>query len=83
MYPLNNVLGANRGLQDFSMRTLSFSIFVRAGFLLRPCIKHRNSPSTGFSGELIILGRLKGGLLGKLQYSKEGPFPSQVQQCHR
>lgn len=80
MYPLNNVLGVNRGLQDFSMRTLSFSIFVRAGFSLRSCIKHRNSPSTGFLGELIILERLKGGLLGKLQYSEEGPFPSQVQQ---
>lgn len=73
-------------LKEFSMRMISFSIFVRAGFSLRSCINHRNSsPSTGFSGELIILrnkglGRFKGGLLRKLQYSKEGPFPSQVEQ---
>lgn len=40
-YPLNEVLGVNRVLQDFSMRTLSFSVFVRAGFSLRSCIKQK------------------------------------------
>lgn len=62
-----------RVLKDFSVRTISFSIFVRTGFSFQSCINHRNSPATGFSGGLIILknkglGRFKGGDLRKLQY---------------